>query len=174
MTTAEIGLVTTAVVGVAAAAGPAVTSWLDRKHQRDLARAQRLFDQRRQTYNDLAKFLERQRTILDRTGYQSEFRKAIPAPPAQVSDEEWVELQGRTAVTGSIEVQERLSGYREAIGNFTLAVMEFEREDKKREGVQTLPHRWNEAQQIVTAMRKEALESIDDVERVMRDELANL
>jgi uncharacterized membrane protein len=66
VTTAELGLITTMVVGVAAAGAPTLTSWASRKHERSLLRSQRLYEQRRDTYKDIAAILERTRMDIER------------------------------------------------------------------------------------------------------------
>src|SRR5205823_622269 len=111
MTTAELGLITTALVGVSAAAAPALTAAWNRGHERTMARSTRLYDQRRSVYEDIALFLERARLRLD---------SSVSDRPQRASDlltvryDEWVRLQARTALNGSGDVQAKLAAYRRA------------------------------------------------------------
>jgi hypothetical protein len=55
LTTTELGIVATAAVGIAAALAPALTAWANRGHERDLARAERLYAQRHGAYLELVR-----------------------------------------------------------------------------------------------------------------------
>jgi uncharacterized membrane protein len=68
VTTAELGLVRTAAVGIADVAGPTLTAWLNRAHERAMLRSTRNYEQRHQTYIDVGIFLERQRQLLSDIG----------------------------------------------------------------------------------------------------------
>jgi hypothetical protein len=63
MATAEVGIVATAVVGMAASLSPALTAWANRGHEWAMARSARLFEQRRGIYRDLGACLELQRLM---------------------------------------------------------------------------------------------------------------
>jgi hypothetical protein len=108
MTTAELGLVTTAIVGVAAAASPALVSWANRKHEQAMARSTRLYEQRRSAYHDLAVFLEAGRLGLQIGGRQ------WAEPPTRATVDEWTQLMARTAIAGSAEAQAKLAEFHEA------------------------------------------------------------
>jgi hypothetical protein len=119
MTTAELGLVTTAVVGVAAAASPALTSLANRKHERAQARSQRRYEQRKQTYLDLAQILEQERLAsyhMDLETTFFEISEEVPSPQA------WVDVLGHVSIMGSSTVQTKIEAYREAADSFYPAV----------------------------------------------------
>jgi hypothetical protein len=166
MTTAEIGLVTTAIVGVAAAASPALVSWANRKHERVMARSTRLYEQRRNAYRDLAVFLE-----AARLGAQKGGRQWADAPKRATVDE-WTDLMARTAIAGSAEVQEKLAAFHEAEELF------YTSEPRPPEKpMNEVPKEWEEYKsmsELHEGFREELLELIDDIEQTMRDELANL
>jgi hypothetical protein len=106
MTTAELGLVTTAIVGVAAAASPTLVGWANRKHERAMARSTRLYEQRRNAYRDLAVYLERARL-----GIGGRLHFEDPRTPETA--DHWTELMGSAAVAGSAEVQAKLAEFHE-------------------------------------------------------------
>jgi hypothetical protein len=173
VTTTELGLITTAVVGTAAALSPAFTAWANRQHERAMAVSSRRFDQRRDTYREVAGFLERQRVM---------FRRSSQGvlggqPPKDLSDEELTSLLGRAAIDGSPDVNAKLDLYTRAAGAYfpPLAAFEaFERRRVEKGELALPPPGWMEAQAAVAEARDRAIEAIDAVEAAMRDELASL
>lgn len=163
MTTVELGLITTAAVGVAAAASPALIAWANRAHEREMARSARLYEQRRKAYEDLAVYLERSRLSISSTSRSGELT------PTKLDD--WVALMGAAAVVGSSLVQERLEAYHQAEYEFVV------------EGEGWLDH-VRETEQDIDLVREAhlahgkdrtaLLQLLDDAERAMRDELASL
>jgi hypothetical protein len=165
MTTAELGLVTTAAVGIAAAAGPFLTAWLNRGHDRAMV----LYEQRRELYRELAGFLERQRVGL---GELAPGGRVGELP--QVSIEARSDLLGRVAVEGSSEMQKKQTAYSKAANSFRGAAMTFLPLEKNCQEAGTPPDGWAEANAAVKKARSEAYAAINDAERIMREELAKL
>jgi hypothetical protein len=173
VTTTELGLITTAVVGTAAALSPAFTAWANRQDERAMAVSSRRFDQRRDTYRKVARFLERQRVMFGRTS-QGVLRGQ---PPKDLSEEEVTALLGRAAIDGSREVNVKLDVYTRAAGAYYLPLAAFEAFERRRVEAGELalpPAGWLEAQAAVAQARDRAIEAIEVVEAAMRDELANL
>jgi hypothetical protein len=173
VTTTELGLITTAVVGTAAALSPAFTAWANRQHERVMAVSSRRFDQRRDTYRDIAGFLERQRVMFRRTSQGV----LGGEPPKDLSDEELTALLARAAIDGSREVKAELDAYQTAASLYFPPLMIFDAFERRRveTGELTLPPAgWNEAQAAVAEARDRAIEAINAVEAAMRDELASL
>jgi hypothetical protein len=163
MTTAELGLITTAIVGVAAAASPALVSWANRKHDRAMTRSARLYEQRRNAYQDLAVFLERARTGLERTA------RKWSAPPTAKTADEWIDLMARAAVVGSAEVQAKLADFHEEEFNFHIASGDLRSAVERQDEEQI-----REMHELVEGFRSGALALIDEAEQTMREELAGL
>jgi hypothetical protein len=178
MTTAELGLITTAIVGVAAAAGPALVSWANRRHERVMTRSTRLYEQRRKAYEDVAAFLERTRL------WVAPYGPNWPDDPTRTTADEWADLMARAAVAGSADVQARLAAFHEAVKNFyieaaflsgssrgrfrALSEQEFEAlSEQEHEELADL-------HETVEKDRGEVVKLIDEAEQAMRDELAML
>jgi hypothetical protein len=170
VTTAELGLVTTAIVGVAAAGGPTLTAWANRRQERAMGRSTRRYEQRRQTYKDLGVFLESQRLVLERVAQAPAGAK----PPDDLSDEAWADLLGRAAVEGSNDVHAKLDAYAKAAHRVLGAAMTFEMLEQRRARDERPPDGWVQAQASVDEARKAARKAIDDTEQTMRDELLSL
>lgn len=175
MTTAELGIVSTAVVGVAAALSPAVTALLNRKHERDMARAARKYDARSRTYSDVVRFLEAERLKLERTVQRDWWKVQGREPPGRPSDEEWIELQGAVAAFGSRDVQEKLRRYHATARPFYDASIAYLSADmralrEKLSDDEDPDAKWVELERV----RAEALERIDEAEAAIRDEFAKL
>ncbi len=165
MTTAQLGLVTTAAVGIAAVLSPAVSGWLERRHGRGMTRSTRLYEQRRDTYVAVGRFLERGRLILERLARPI---GAPSAPPFEPTDEEWIELQGSVAVCGSETVLLALAKYRyfaSAFGSAAVTYLMLERQKVREIG---------DAQLELERTRTRALETLAAAQAAMRDELTKL
>jgi hypothetical protein len=163
MTTAELGLVTTAIVGVAAAASPALVSWANRKHERAMARSRRLYEQRRKAYQDLAVYLDQARLWIEPG------EKSWPKPPTRETADEWIDLMARAAVTGPAELQAKLASFHEAEFEAYLASGLLEQAIKTQD-----TEKISERKEYVEKTRSEAFTLIDEAEQAMRDELATL
>jgi hypothetical protein len=138
-----------------------------------MAVSSRRFDQRRNTYREVAGFLERQRVMFRRTSQGV----LGGLPPKDLSEEELTALLGRAAIDGSREVNAKLNAYTRAAGAYYPPLAIFETFERRRveTGELTLPPAgWNEAQAAVAEARDRAIEAIDAVEAAMRDELASL
>jgi hypothetical protein len=160
MTTAELGLVTTAIVGVAAAASPALVSWANRRHEQAMARSTRLYEQRRNAYHALAVFLERVRLALSRSG------RNWPEPPTRETADEWTDLMALAAVAGSAEVQTKLAAFHEEEENYHI----FSGGASTADDLEQSKELREEAEEF----RSGSLKLIDEIEQAMRDELATL
>jgi hypothetical protein len=122
LTTAELGLITTATVGVAAAGAPAFTAWANRRHERELEHSRRLYAQRHGAYLELVRFLEHERLILHRT--ERAFQTSTdPLPPDPLSDEDWLNVRTQWTAFASDTVQAALIAAGERFGDFRTAVI---------------------------------------------------
>ena len=110
LTDAQLGILATAFVGSIAALAGALTAWANRSHERQLARAQRLYAQRHGAYLELTRFLEHQRLVLDRT---EPMIGPVPDPPPALGDDVWLDLAARAQVLASDEVQAAMQATRE-------------------------------------------------------------
>src|SRR5262245_37090619 len=127
-----------------------------------MERSKRLYDQRRSTYLDLGRFLERQRLMLE-----GEERDDDAPPLEAMSADEWAELQAQDAVTCSAEAAAKLSGYFEAramIASLDLRIADPTQRPPTEEQEHT-------ARGVALTT---ALDAIAEVERTMRDELEQL
>jgi hypothetical protein len=167
VTTAELGLVTTAIVGVAAAASPALTAWANRKHEHDLARSVRLYDQRRDLYVELAAFLERDRMFIARTEPILTIGDEPLKPPSEVTDEDWIKMRARWVALASDDVQAGMLEASTKRNDFVGAVMVYK-------GTPRGHANWPDARKQMDEARDAAYAAFDDVERTMNAELASL
>lgn len=170
LTTAEYGILATATVGVAAAVAPALTAWSNRGHERDLARAERLYAQRHGAYLELTRFLERQRLVLDRTEPMLLIGQA-QEPPAELDDEAWIEMRARWVTLASGDVQAALVTAGERFRGFVGAVMTVR--GLVAQAPVRDPQLWP-AREQVEETRERARAAIDEAERTMNTELARL
>ena len=93
-----------------------------------------------------------------------------PDPPRPLDDEEWEEVNARASIFPSPEVKAALHEVIERAGDFSSAVMLYER-------AQAPTYRPKEGESpslVMGEARDEALAAISDAERLMRDELASL
>jgi hypothetical protein len=139
-----------------------------------MAVSSRRFDQSRDTYREVAGYLEGRRIMFRRTSQGV----LGGQPPKDLDEEELTALLGRAAIDGSLEVNAKLGVYTKAASEYFLPLMAFEAFERRRveEGGELglpLPG-WNEAQAAVAEARDRAIEAIDAVEAAMRDELASL
>jgi hypothetical protein len=112
-----------------------------------MARSTRLYEQRRNAYQDLAVYLERARLGLERHSVGRHW----PKPPTVETVDEWIELMARASISGSATVQAKLAAYHEAEREF-----------------------YSDMLQGAEGQRGHVLELIDKAEQAMRDELATL
>jgi hypothetical protein len=168
LTIAEWSVLATAAVGIAATVSPALVAWANRSHERKLARAERLYAQRHGAYLELTRFLERQRLVLDRT---EPIIGPLPAPPADLDDDAWVDMRARWKTLASKDVQEALATAGQRFSGFVGAVMTLrvvQAQAPIRD--QQLPA----AREQMQEARDRATAAFDDAERVMNDELSRL
>ena len=151
------------VVGIAAAASPSFTAWANRKHERDLARSERLYGQRRDLYVELAAFLERDRMGIARTEPIISFGEPLK-PPEEVTDEDWIAMCGRWVVLASGDVQD---GMLEASkrDQFVSSVMSYK-------AVRGQGGDWSEPRKQMDDARERAYAAFDGAEKTMNAELA--
>jgi hypothetical protein len=116
MTTAELAIVSTMVVGVSAAAAPTLTAWAGRKHESTLTRSRRLYEQRHTLYTDLAVYLERTRMSLA----SHPTKRTWPDPPTTETADQWIDLMARAAVHGSSRVKAKLDHFDKTERDFYL------------------------------------------------------
>ena len=172
MTTAELGLITTAAVGISAAAAPVATAWANRAHERALFRAKRNYEQRRQTYIDLSIYLERQRQLL------SDVLNGLATDETldEVQDRsELGELLGRLAVDGTPEVQAELEGFASARNVTLVSLMVWLRlggAGTRASG--ELPVGLEDAWHDMLQSTPPTIAGAEAVQRAMRDELTEL
>jgi hypothetical protein len=164
VTTEQIAIVSGAAVGIAGVLAPTLTAWLDRKHRRDLAQAERRHALRSRTYADAAAFLERERLLVMRT--EAIVGPAPPAPPP-LHDDDWTQLEGRITVASSRAVRAAIQEAHRQANLFVGAVMAYR-------GVRAQPQQLEGAGNQMHEARTAALAAIDDAERVMREELDSL
>jgi hypothetical protein len=172
VTTAELGLITTAVVGIAAAGSPAATAWANRAHERVMLRSTRNYEQRHQTYIDVSIFLERQKALLSDVGSGT----GTEATLDEIQDRsELDKLLGRLAVDGTPEVQAKFEEYAGARNMTLAALMVWVRLHKASTSIpDRQPPGITEAWHGVLGSAPPAIEALEAVQRAMRDELTEL
>jgi hypothetical protein len=137
----------------------------ERRHALRLARGGRLHQQRLAAYADLAAYLERERLYLHRT---EPMIGPQPDPPAPLDDDEWTRLTGRMSVSGSREALLALEEAQRRAHSFNGALMAYR--GMRNQNALQMPA----ARQRMDEVRTRASEAIDEVERLMRNELAEL
>jgi hypothetical protein len=137
----------------------------ERRHTERLARGGRLHQQRLAAYADLAGYLERERLFLHRT---EPMIGPQPDPPPPLDDDEWARLNGRLAVSGSREALAALEEAQRRSQSFDGARMVYV--GMRNQNALQMP----EARRRMDEARRRASEAINEVERLMRDELAGL
>ena len=166
MTTAELGLITTAAVGISAAAAPTLTAWANRTHERTLARSRRDYEQRRQIYTEVSVYLERQRNLLAWAG-----RSTVTQATLEQIDEDISGLLGRLAVDGTATVQLRFEDYARARNRMWVALGRALYESESNEaGLDALTEAFDRVQKLTP----ETVKALEFVQAAMRDELAAL
>jgi hypothetical protein len=174
MTTAELGLITTAIVGVAAAASPALVSWANRRHERAMARSTRLYDARRETYLDLLRQFLVEVQIVQRTAEITRLRVPPPMPP----EDEWRDLRARVGAFGSPEVGDAVEMFDSKVRAFHDAADDFGAESQQLEGDRPVfgigPHTPMTEYTAMQEAREEAVTAYEVVQTLVRDELAGL
>jgi hypothetical protein len=90
-------------------------------------------------------------------------------PPPDPTDAEWAGLHGSVAVAGSEAVQTALKEFHKSFTEFALLVSSYRGLRERGEG-----QRVSDAGAAMQEARKVAFEKLDETERVMRDELAQL
>lgn len=134
----------------------------ERAHAERLARSERLHEQRQEAYLKIAEYLERQRFYLVRTEVTFTDRE----PPAPLGDDEWASISALAAISPSKEVQDTLAeSQREAI-HFDLAVINVQTAKGMAAG-----NELTEARGHLDGVRQDALDAIDETERLMQEEL---
>jgi hypothetical protein len=167
LTTAQLGLVTTAVVGVAAALSPVGTAWATRNHERAIARSARLFDQPRDLYVELAAFLERDRMSIARTEPILTIGGEPLKPPPEVTDEDWIKMRARWVALASGHVHAGMLEASKRRNDFVGAVMVYK-------GTPRGHANWADARKQMDEARDAADAAFDDVEHTMSAELVRL
>ena len=143
--------------------------WVQRDHERKLARSARLHQQRLNVYHGLGQFLENERTRISRIEPMITFAGEPQEPPPNPTDEEWAGLHGSVAVAGSEAVQRALNEFHDSERSFGAHVYTWRSLRLHGEGQEVV----DEAMAMHEA-RKVAYEKLAETERVMRDELAQL
>lgn len=117
MSTEELALVVTGIVGALGVLSPVAVRWVDRGHERDLARGARLHQQRLAVYVRLGRFLENERWRLEHVSLRviPKEEEAKEEPPTR---DEWTTVQGEVRVAGSTAVATALDRYYEASFSF--------------------------------------------------------
>jgi hypothetical protein len=112
MDTAQLAIITSAVLGLAGISVPAATARGNRKHEREMARRARLHDQRRHVYTKVALYCETERVRMwELTNEWTVAGRVDFYPDKNVRNE----LQAEIAVAGSREVQDALSEVYDAV-----------------------------------------------------------
>ena len=143
--------------------------WVQRDHERKLARAARLHEQRLNVYHGLGQFLELERTRIERIEPWMTVAGDTRVPPPDPTDEEWAGLHGSVAVAGSEAVQTALNEFHSSVRDFAGHVFTYRAMRSQGEGQQVA-----DSGMAMHAARKVAYEKLAETERVMRDELAKL
>jgi hypothetical protein len=141
---------------------------VQRDHERKLARAARLHEQRLNVYHGLGQFLEMERTRIERVEPLMTVGEPRALPP-EATDEEWAGLHGSVAVAGSEAVQTALNEFHASVRAFAGHAFTYREIRRHGAGEQVA-----EAGEKMIEARKVALAKLDETERVMRDELAKL
>jgi hypothetical protein len=161
------------LVGLAGTIGGLLFAYFNGRAERaaahKLARSGRLHAQRLDAYADLSAFLERERLYIERTEPQIVVGEG-QAPPDPLSDEEWIKLRGRVSVGGSATVEAAVEEAQTRAHGFAGAVLSYR--GIVQEGGNAI--QVNQSREQMDRARRRAIEVIEDAQRVMRDELADL
>jgi hypothetical protein len=163
--------VTTGAVGVAGILAPTLTAWRQRVHERTLARAERMFGTRSETYAEIGRYLRRERLYVERT---LPVLGPIPDPPERLDDEEWARILGRVAVHASKETLAALEEVRDRVQKFGAAALTHRLLEPQAGRRPELANQLFEVRETANAARERAYAAIDEAERIMREELASL
>jgi hypothetical protein len=136
----------------------------DREHQRQLARDELTYADRRDIYLEVAEYLERWSLVVQRTN--SAFAANPPPEPPEMPEEtEQIRLQSRVAVFGSAEVNEGLRRFAKAAFEFSYANVTYL--SLQRTATEGLVEAGADRERLRGEVRGELL----SIERQIRDEL---
>jgi hypothetical protein len=141
----------------------------DRTQVRVLARSGRLHAQRLDVYAELSAYLERERLYIERTEPKATIGGGQD-PPDPLDEEDWLKMIGRVAIAGSDEVETAIKNAQQGASKFAGALGVHLA--MARQG--GTPIQQSEARQQMDDARDRAVAVIEEAQRVMRDELANL
>jgi hypothetical protein len=168
MDIAVVSVITTGIVGLAAALSPAATARLDRTHQRALQRSSRLYDQRRDVYRKLSSELERDRALVERTWPLLE-----PAltPPDPLDEADRRQMLADVALLGAADVQAASRAEDKRLSQF-LRLGHMQEQMTAQAG----PRDPGGAERVTDLLdhRENAVTAVEECQRIIRDELANL
>jgi hypothetical protein len=156
------GVLTTGFLGVVGFVTNYLTGRAERRHARQLAQDERLFEKRAAAYEELLTQAHRDMLSMERN---YPMLGPAPAAPPEIDDLEWIALRSRILSYGSAEVLKRLDAYMEKVAGF-IAVA---RTSKMMEaqGRQTPPEPYVELEQI----RSEARELLKALANQINEEL---
>jgi hypothetical protein len=162
---ALVGVTSGALVGLAGLVFAYVNGEREREHSKQLARSGRLHEQRREAYITLAELLEKVRTYINRT--ETALDVPAPNPPG---DDEWVSTEAVAAVSAPSDVVAAFQSAKQAGIDFIARVLSYR--GIRHQGGR--PQMEEGARQEMEQARERAIAAIDEVERIMREELAEL
>jgi hypothetical protein len=178
-TVAVIGVIGTAVVGIAGYVFNERRSRDDRATQRELAegqrahetqlrRSERAYEARRDTYVDLLRNCVVNLQHVQATEPLMTF-KGDPGPPELPPEEEWRDLQARVSAFGSRDVAEAADAFYDARGQFYRAVGTFRIMRDRATGAEM-----EKATASMMTAREEVNAAFVQLKTLVRDDLANL
>jgi hypothetical protein len=169
VTTEQYAIVVSGAVGALGIVSPAIVSWVQRTHERELARIERLHTQRLDLYREVGRFLETEHLRLASVRLE-DLLSGPPPEPFGPTREEWVRLRADAAVAGSEDARRATENYYSAQQRFVAHLVNLRHLFEHRVEPQTLA----EFEKEIHHARAIVLDNIAEVERIMRVELERL
>jgi hypothetical protein len=158
------GVIATGAVGVGTLLAAFFGGRADRRHARQLAQDERLFDSRVTLYEDALAQATRDMLAMDRT-YPEVGSQPNDDPPPPVSDKEWTRLVARIGALASDDVHTALKTFMEKRLGFAAQAMTFRM--MEAEGRKVAPEDYREIERL----RKEASDQLGALADQINEEL---
>jgi hypothetical protein len=137
-----------------------------REHEREIARGERLYEDRKNAYQGLLRQLHRTMLSVERTHPFLTVGEPLE-PPEPPSEDEWTAMLVGVATFGSAELEEAYATFAAEVRSFQAHAWTFEATRNQRDDI-------SETVTQMDAHRQGARDALKNIERLIRDELAAL